>query len=234
MAIRASSSKQIDELIADLGAAGAVTRETAVARLTLLGARAVERLIAIAAGGDNPEARIAAWRALEAIGDPRALPPALAALAAPDLEPGSLRRLPRVARLHVRGAHGAAVVDRLAEVLLDRTRDETRSARRAACVCATWAIDDRADSLVARRRSERGDSPRGGRRPRGTPHSDDSPAAVILQAAAGVFPDDPTTLRDALKASEQSVPTEVLHKVIDRRARARRRRSAATRANDGV
>jgi hypothetical protein len=69
VAIKASSSKQIDALIADLGADNAVTRETAVARLTLLGARAVERLIAAAGAGAHADSQAGAWRALEAIGD---------------------------------------------------------------------------------------------------------------------------------------------------------------------
>ena len=53
MPIRASSSKQIDALIGDLSATSAVTRETAVARLTLLGARAVERLITAAGSAER-------------------------------------------------------------------------------------------------------------------------------------------------------------------------------------
>src|SRR5881396_2962137 len=44
VAIRASSSKQIETLIADLRAGRAVTRDAAVARLTVIGSRAVEPL----------------------------------------------------------------------------------------------------------------------------------------------------------------------------------------------
>ena len=83
VAIRASSSKQIDSLIADLSAASGVTRETAVARLTLLGARAVERLLTVAASHASADARTAAWRTLEAIADQRALDPALETIASP-------------------------------------------------------------------------------------------------------------------------------------------------------
>ena len=125
MTIKASSSRQIDALIANLSAENAVIRETAVARLTLLGARAVERLIAAAGSAAPSSARAAAWRALEGIGDSRALEPALTALASRDLEPEIGAGAAGVARMHLRGAHGAAALDRLAAALLDRTRHET-------------------------------------------------------------------------------------------------------------
>jgi hypothetical protein len=44
--IKASSAKHIQALIADLADPDGVTREAAVARLTVIGARAVEQLIA--------------------------------------------------------------------------------------------------------------------------------------------------------------------------------------------
>jgi HEAT repeat protein len=216
VAIRASSSKQIDTLIGDLAAGSAVTRETAIARLTLLGARAVERLVAIAATGGDSEARTAAWRTLEAIGDGRALQPALAALALPDLEPSIAAAAIRVARQHLRGAHGAAAVDRLAEVLLDRSRDETvrlaalralRDLDRATIAPILASLTDdpnptiRADVSPARR---------------GAPRVDGNPAAAIMRAADGTLGDDPAALRSALQRSESSVTPTMLHQVIER------------------
>src|SRR2546422_9349113 len=87
VAIRPSSSKQIETLIADLGAGRAVMRHAAVARLTVIGSRAVERLIALTRSNADAAARTAAWRALEAIGDPRALEPALDTLADTSADP---------------------------------------------------------------------------------------------------------------------------------------------------
>src|SRR5207244_6798193 len=81
MAIKASSSKQIDALVADLASANAIKREAAIARLTVLGARAVERVAALAAAPSAPAARAAAFRALEGIADPRGLEPARRAIA---------------------------------------------------------------------------------------------------------------------------------------------------------
>jgi hypothetical protein len=78
MPIVPSRARDIQRLAADLGAASAAVRESAVARLTLLGERAVEPLLALlrsAAGA----ARLAALDVLEALrSDPRVLPGVLA------------------------------------------------------------------------------------------------------------------------------------------------------------
>ena len=104
MPIRVSSTKQIEALVADLRSPDAVKREAGVARLTVIGARAVERLIAVAETGAEPApARAAAWRALEAIGDPRALDPALHALASPAIDADAGVAAIGVARVFVRG-----------------------------------------------------------------------------------------------------------------------------------
>ena len=46
--IKASSHTQIDALIRDLASAREVTRDAAVARLTVIGARAIDRLTRVA------------------------------------------------------------------------------------------------------------------------------------------------------------------------------------------
>ena len=48
MVIKASSRTQIEALIADLGSERAVARESAVTGLTLIGGRALERVMALA------------------------------------------------------------------------------------------------------------------------------------------------------------------------------------------
>jgi len=216
VAIRASSSKQIDALIADLGAASAVTRETAVARLTLLGARAVERLIAAAESGAVAEARAAVWRTLEGIGDARALEPALAALGSGDLEPAVGAAAAGVVRVHVRGPRGAAAVDRLATVLLDRTRHETvrlaalRALRELEPSTIAPILTSLAHDPNATIRTEAGLSEQD------APRDPEDPAAVVTNAADGALPDDPATLRRALKLSERTVPLPALVRVVDR------------------
>jgi len=214
LAIKASSSKQIDALIADLGIENAVKRETAVARLTLLGARAVERLIAATASASHANARTAAWRTLEAIGDSRALEPALAALASRDLESSVGVAAIGVARVHLKGAHGAAAVDRLAAVLLDPTRHEAvrlaalRGLRELGATAIAPIVASLADDPSATIRTEAELDAASG--------PVDDPAALVARAADGHLPDDPTSLRRALKLAAESLSPEDLLKVVDR------------------
>ena len=229
MAIRASSSKQIGALIADLSADSAVTRETAVARLTLMGARAVERLIAAAESGSDAAARVAAWRTLEAIGDPRALEPALAALAAPDGDPAIGAAAAGVARGHLRGAHGASAVDRLATVLLDQTRHETvrlaalRGLRELepATIAPILASLSQDPSAMIRAEAALKD--------RAAAHASDDPVAVVTRAAEAGLPDDAGALRHALSRSGGAVALPVLLKVVERAREREASEPAATR-----
>jgi HEAT repeat protein len=122
--IRKSAATQVDALAADLTSDSAVTRETAIARLTVIGSRAVDGLIAFL---DRPDtgatARIAALRALEAVGDARAVDIALRATA--DRDAGVATAAVALARLFLRDRRGAAVLDRLTALVLDRARPES-------------------------------------------------------------------------------------------------------------
>jgi HEAT repeat protein len=127
VSIRVSSARQIAALLDDLGAATDTTRETAIARLTVIGGRAVERLITLSQSNTSSSARVGALRALEAIGDPRALAPALRALA--DSDAAIAIAAIGVARRFLKGASGVKAVDRLTAVALDRARaDDVRVA----------------------------------------------------------------------------------------------------------
>ncbi len=216
MPIRASSAKQIDALIASLSAEHSVTRETAVARLTLLGARAVERLLDATGSLPLPAARAAAWRALEAIGDPRALEPALATLASRDPEPDVAAAAVGVARAHLRGSHGAAAVDRLATVLFDRTRHETLR------LAALRALRDLEPATIAPILATLADDPNGairleaGLRGPSAPQRSEDTVAVLGRAAEGGLPDDPALLRHALALSAESLPLPALLELVKR------------------
>jgi len=127
MPVRASASKTIDTLVDDLSSASDVDREAAIARLTVLGGRAVERLITLTETTSSSSARVGAFRVLEAIGDPRALTPALRAVTEPNVQVAVAAI--GVARRFLKGAAGAKVVDRLTATALDRTRpDDVRVA----------------------------------------------------------------------------------------------------------
>jgi len=118
--IKASSTKQIAALVADLGAASDIIREAAVARLILIGGRAVGRLVTVADSDAPGPTRIGAFRVLDAIGHPRALAPALRAI--DDTDSKVAIAAVAVARRFLRSAPGAAAVDRLTATALDRTQ----------------------------------------------------------------------------------------------------------------
>ncbi len=80
MVIKASASAEIRTLIEALDADDEVHREAAIARLGIIGARAVERLTDAYAGTSNRRTRLAILRALEVIADHRAAPLARRAL----------------------------------------------------------------------------------------------------------------------------------------------------------
>src|SRR5262245_21008534 len=80
MVIKASAAPEIRALVATLGETDEVRRETAIARLAVIGSRAVERVLAAYAATENREARVAMLRVLESIGDRRGPPGARAAL----------------------------------------------------------------------------------------------------------------------------------------------------------
>ncbi len=215
MAIKASSSRQIDTLIAGLSAADPVAQETAVARFAVLGARAVDRLVTAAASGDAAT-RAGAWRALEAIGDPRALKPALDALADTGLAQAAGVAAIGVARAHLRGPRGANAVDRLATVLLDRARPQEL---RLAALRALRDLD--AATIAPILTSLAGDPnvivrTEAGLSKGGAPRGAEDPDAVIARAAAGSLPDDPAALRHAINLTAASASLPSLLKVVER------------------
>ena len=80
MVIRSSSAREVQQLLTALRARDAVRRDAAIARLRVLGSRAVGRLEELAQTGTDDE-RGLALQALEGIDDPRVVDLALAALA---------------------------------------------------------------------------------------------------------------------------------------------------------
>jgi hypothetical protein len=82
-----SRAHEVDRLIADLESSDAVRRDASVARLRVLGARALPRLATfIAASPDTGRARAFALSALDGVDDPRVIDIAVKALAADDPE----------------------------------------------------------------------------------------------------------------------------------------------------
>jgi HEAT repeat protein len=222
MAIKASSSKQIDTLITDLSATSAVVREAAIARLTVTGTRAVERVAALAGSSSSGTARAAAFRTLEAIGDPRALEPALHAVA--DADPDVAVAAIAVARLFVRSARGAAVVDRLTAATLDHRQ------REAVRMAALRALRDLDAATVAPVLASLANDPSEVIRAAVVGPTTDrthAPLDVLARAADGDLPEEPDVLRQAIVRIGNSAPLPRLLKVIER---VREREGAASPA----
>ena len=214
MAIKVSSAKHIDALIADLTGGNAVSRDAAVARLTVIGARAVERVLALADSAADASARAAAFRILEGIGDPRALDPALRAIGEP--EAAVALAGVGVARVFVRGPRGAAAVDRLTATVLSRA--ELNSVR----VAALRALGDLDAATIAPILDALADDPNpairaalDGERTRKTATATD-PSEMVTRAATEALPDDPAALRHAVARAGADFALPVLLQLLER------------------
>ena len=208
MAIRSSSARQIDALIADLSSDRPVVRETALARLTVIGARAVVHLTALA---ENPEApvasRVAALRALEAIGDARSITAAAEALNADDRSIGVAAA--GILQRFLTGKRGAEVTDALTAKALDAAAPD--AVRLAALVALDelgpaaleplWKALARDSSVSVRAHVA---DARGGR------------SAEVASEEAGSLMEDPERLRRELSLHRASTPLPALHSLVER------------------
>jgi len=196
--IRRSRSGEIDALVAELQSAIERQREAAVARLTVAGARAVERVIGVAVSTTASAAgRRAAFRVLEAIADRRALTPALAALADP--EPDVAAAAIATARAFLSDKDSGIVVDRLAEAALDRARH--RSVRVAAIRALSGLNASTIKPLLA-----------------ALVHDPDAAvrdAAAAAPAADGGTAEDAASTRQSIAASGATMPLPALLRTIE-------------------
>ena len=236
MAIRSSSSKAIDGLIADLASEGALAREAAIARLTVIGARAVERLISlIDQPGAGAVSRVAALRALEGLGDSRALEPALRAAGGADADVAAAGVA--VIRTFVRGTHGVAAVDGLTAIALSRAANETIRLEAiealgdldATTVQPLWQTLARDQN--PRIRSRALDAKHG----RPNDPMNQSAAERLASMAETGLPDDPELLSRLLTTDGAAASPSHLHRIVERirereSAEAPARRAGWTRA----
>lgn len=121
MPIQPSSAADVMRLLAELNSADSLRRETAAARLAVIGPRAVGGLLAVA--GDSRAgvlARVSAIGALESLGDPRAAPLCLDLVGGPEdeLAAAAVGVLAAIAR--GTGARATAAFESLAALALDR------------------------------------------------------------------------------------------------------------------
>ena len=128
MSFRSSSARHVEQLVASLGSSSPVERDSAVARLIVIGERAVERLLPVVADPQQKAAANAALAALEALADPRALDTVLAALSRDEVALAAVQ----AAGAYLGGDHGARVLDAPTTVALRRATARAGAARRRA------------------------------------------------------------------------------------------------------
>jgi hypothetical protein len=206
--IKASAARQIEALVDDLGSDRADAREAAVARLTLVGARAVDRLLRVVDSAAAPAARAAALRALEAIGDPRAIDPVLEAIDAAEVTVAAAAA--STARVFLRGPRGAAVVDRLTRAAMDTARDEE------ARVAALRALADLNRSTIAPLLDALRRDPSEAIQAATRRTAAVDPADTITRAAERGLPDEPAELGAALTRGGARVALPLLLRIIER------------------
>lgn len=208
MPIKASSTRQIETLIADLDSDHASAREAAVARLTLVGARAVERLLLVLDSSASPTARAAALRALEAIADPRSLDRVLDALDAADATVACAAA--SAAHVFLRGPRGNIAVDRLTTVVMDTARDEEVR------IVALRALGELEQSTLApllnALRQDSSDAIKAATKLTATV----DPVDMVIRAAERGLPQDPVELGEALSRAGASVALPLLLRLIER------------------
>jgi hypothetical protein len=114
-------SSGIDRLIADLHSPDSIRRDAAVARLRILGSRALPRLVDVIASDDAASVRALAFDALEGLDDVRVIDIAFDALSDGDIDVviGALG----VLRGWVAEETGTRLLDAITAITVDRTRD---------------------------------------------------------------------------------------------------------------
>ena len=200
--------------MADLMSERQVVREGAIARLTVIGGRAVERLTALIDTREAaPSSRVAALRTLEAIADQRALDASLRAIDDPDA--GVAQAAVRVARIFLRGPRGAAVVDRLTGIALNRTQ------REAIRLAAIGALSTLESSTLQPLREALQDDPSENiralaQRTRSLTVEPGDFESYVRQAVERRLPDDPVALRHAIAHAAGILSLPILHQLVER------------------
>lgn len=210
MVIKASAAIEIRQLIAALGGDDDVRREVAIARLAVIGPRAVDALRKAYAGTSSRDTRIAVLRALEPIADRRTIEMAREAI-------GEGGDLARAAASALRGLldspHDATATEAL-DVLVAAALDS--SAERGVRLAAVDALQSMPEGVRARLTEALQSDPdptlkaRAGNLPREAAAID----AVWQDALEGRLPDTPAALRDAATVRAAAAALGSLEKLI--------------------
>jgi hypothetical protein len=220
LVIKRSTSGEVSRLIADVLGSDAVRREAAVARLTIIGSRAVERLIATLPTVSDAGGRAAMLQVLERIGDVRAL--GAGEDASKEIDPGVAGAGIAILRALQQAPQAEAAtraLERLTDVALDRQRsDGVRAAALDALHDLAPAIvepllerlrDD--PSAAIRRLAGLPDQPGGGH---ALPTSNLSGSPTLEQMVDGALPADAELVKKLVTETGAAVPLPILHRLI--------------------
>lgn len=222
MSIKPSASTEIRTLLTALGGADDVARESAIARLAIIGARAVEKILAAYPDADR-NTRIAMLRVLEAVADPRAVALAKQALAeGGDVAVAAAATLRPL--LDGSGATSADALDALLATALDR------SSERRVRLAAIEALRDMPPQIRGQVEDAMTDGAAPAIRAEASIPADAAAAdAVWRDAVDGRLPEDPAGLREAIDTHAPSAPLGVLQKMVDAAASREAKASGARR-----
>jgi hypothetical protein len=218
-----SSAREVAALLADLESGTEVARETAVARLAVIGTRAVAGLLKLLGSSRVSAARVGALAALEAVGDPRAADAAFRCLEEDDAAVRAAAAA--LLRQLLESTRGADVLDRLAATAVDRSKAD---GARLAALDALRQVGGPAVELIWARL---GDDPSLAVRAMVVGHGGHGampPAESLEQAASGALPDHADALRQWLEAAGADTPLSTLHALVQR-LRARERETSDAR-----
>jgi hypothetical protein len=213
VAIRRSAAAEIEELIAGLVGDDPVPRETAGARLAIIGVRAVPHLIVAFDRTPSPSARAAILKALESAPDRRS-----AELGAEQLESDGADPTVRAAAVGLLGAYldteeSTRALDTLTAFSLEEDRPDTLRLH------ALDAIERALPRVLTPLRERLASDPSPAIRAwasaaaaMGRPEID--PRLAIESAAAGT-PVAPALLRELVPAGSAETPLPTLHRLIE-------------------
>jgi hypothetical protein len=211
VAIKASAAAEVKALVEALVHGDDVVRESAIARLAIIGSRATDRLISTYGATSDRDARIVLLRAMEPLADRRAAP-----LARRALKEGSGVSVAAAAVLRALldspdAPTATSALDNLVSGALDRESDQQT---RLACFEALQDVPGGVRDRIAEawRREQNGGLRKAlAAAPREVAAAD----AVWADALSGPLPDDPVGLREALQTRAGSVALTALQKLID-------------------
>ena len=210
MVIKASSATEIRALISALASDDEVRREAGIARLAVIGARAVDALERAYDGADRIT-KVAILRTLESIADGRAAPIARRALAERgDVAVAATAAL-RALLDSPHGPTGADALDALVATALDREAD------RRLRLAAFDALRDMPEGVRARvaEAVNADPDPRVKARALELPRDAAAADSIWQDALEGQLPDDPAVLREAAQTRAASAALSALQKLIE-------------------